>query len=123
MRRINKYPQKLILFTTPIKRAQAFESGNGGEYTPDGVMTTPFSKNKYGKTLGEYADIIKEVCGYYSIPVLDMYRESLLNPHLASQQGMFDSIHTHPNATGQKIMARRVAGWITQIGYNINGLS
>lgn len=120
---INKYPQKLIFFTTPIKRAQPFENGDGGEYTADGVMTTPFSKNKYGKTLGDYADIIKEVCGYYSIPVLDMYRESLLNPHLASQQNLFDSAYTHPNTTGQKIMARRVAGWLTQLGYTISGLS
>ena len=116
---INKYPQKVIFFTTPIKRAQPFDNGDGGEYTQDGVMTTPFSKNKYGKTLGDYADIIKEVCGYYSIPVLDMYRESLLNPHLASQQNMFDSVYTHPNTAGQKIMARRVAGWMTQLGYII----
>lgn len=120
---INKYPQKLIFFTTPIKRAQAFENGNGGEYTADGVMTTPFSKNKYGKTLGDYADIIKEVCGYYSIPVLDMYRESLLNPHILSQQNMFDSVLTHPNSTGQKVMARRICGWLTQLGYTIEGLS
>lgn len=114
---IDKYPQKLIFFTTPIKRGQAFGSGNGGEYTVDGVPTTPFSKNKYGKTLMDYADIIKEVCGYYSIPVLDMYRESLLNPHIASQQGMFDNVLTHPNVTGQKIMARRICGWLTQLGY------
>ena len=120
---IDKYPQKLIFFTTPIKRAQAFANGAGGEYTADGVNTTPFSKNKYGKTLGDYADIIKEVCGYYSIPVLDMYRESLLNPHITSQQNMFDSAFTHPNTTGQKIMARRVAGWISQLGYVIDGLN
>ena len=119
---INKYPQKVIFFTTPIKRAQPFADGAGGEYTADGVMTTPFSKNKYGLTLGDYADIIKEVCGYYSIPVLDMYRESLLNPHLTSQQSMFDSVYTHPNTTGQKIMARRVCGWLTQLGYSIDGL-
>lgn len=116
---ITKYPQKLIFFTTPIKRAQAFESGNGGEYTADGVMTTPFSKNKYGKTLMDYADIIKEVCGYYSIPVLDMYRESLLNPHLTAQQNLFDNVGTHPNATGQAIMARRVAGWLMQLGHAV----
>lgn len=119
---INKYPTKLIFFTTPIKRGQAFVNGDGGEYTADGVMTTPLSKNKYGYTLGDYADIIKEVCGYYSIPVLDMYRESLLNPHLTSQQGMFDDVLTHPNTNGQKIMARRVCGWLTQLGYTIPNL-
>ena len=120
---IDKYPRKLIFFTTPIKRAQAFSDGNGGEYTADGVMTTPFSKNKYGKTLMDYADIIKEVCGYYSIPVLDMYRESLLNPHIASQQDMFDNINTHPTGMGQRIMARRISGWLTQLGYKISGLA
>lgn len=114
---IAKYPKKLIFFTTPIKRAQAFSNGNGGEYTEDGVMTTPYSKNKYGKTLGDYADIIKEVCGYYSIPVLDMYRESLLNPHLTSQQDMFDTVLTHPNTDGRKIMARRICGWLTQLAF------
>ena len=116
---ITKYPQKLIFFTTPIKRAQAFESGNGGTYTPDGQMTTPWSKNKYGLTLGDYADIIKEVCGYYSIPVIDMYRESLLNPHITAQQDMFDNVYTHPTSVGRKIMARRICGWLTQIGYTI----
>lgn len=116
---IDKYPQKVVFFTTPIKRAQAFENGNGGEYTEDGVMTTPYSKNKYGKTLGDYADIIKEVCGYYSIPVLDMYRESMLNPHIASQQDMFDSAKTHPNATGQKVMARRCAAWLRALEIDV----
>ena len=116
---ITKYPRKIIFFTTPIKRAQPFASGAGGEYTPDGDPVTPFSKNKYGKTLGDYADIIKEVCGYYSIPVLDMYNESLLNPSIVAQQDMFDEVLTHPNETGQKIMARRVAGWITQLAHTI----
>ena len=116
---INKYPNKVICFTTPIKRAQPFENGNGGTYTPDNVMTTPFSKNKYGKTLGDYADIIKEVCGYYSIPVLDLYRESLLNPHITAQQYLFDQYLTHPSVYAQKIMARRVSGWLTQLVFPI----
>lgn len=117
---ISKYPDKVILFTTPIKRAQPFTNGDGGTYTPDGVETTPNSKNKYGKTLGDYADIIKEVCGYYSIPVLDLYRESGLDPNIQQQKAYFDEIGTHPNETGRKIMARRVCGWLTQVSYNIN---
>ena len=117
---IDKYPEKTIFFTTPIKRAQSFEDGNGGTYTPDNVMTTPFSKNKYGKTLGDYANIIKEVCGYYSIPVLDLYNESMLNPSLTSQQDLFDNVLTHPNSDGRKMMARRVCGWLTQLSFKIN---
>ena len=108
---IDMFPEKVIFFTTPIKRAQPFTNG--------GDPTTPFSKNALGLTLGDYADIIKEVCGLYSIPVLDMYRESGLNPHLASQAHLFDPALTHPVGEGQKIMARRVAGWLSQLCCNI----
>lgn len=111
---IDRYPTKLILFTTPIKRAQPFDGTS--------TKTTPFSRNGNGKTLMEYADIIKEVCGYYSIPVLDMNRESLLNPHLASQEDMFDDVYTHPNELARKIMARRVAAYINSLAYTISGL-
>jgi len=108
---INKYPRKVIFFTTPIKRAQKFDSS--------GDFTTPFSKNEKGMTLKQYCDIIKEVCSYYSIPVLDMWSESLLNPHMESQADMFDSVRTHPNQAGRNIMARRICGWLNQLGYTI----
>ena len=116
---MTKYPDKVIFFSTPIKRAKAFADGNGGTYTADGVDTTPSSKNKYGKTLMDYCDIIKEVCGYYGIPVLDMNRESGLNPSIAAQSSLFTD-KTHPSATGKRIMARRVAGWLTQLAYTIS---
>lgn len=114
---ITKYPEKVIFFTTPIKRAQPFEDGNGGTYTPDGVALTPYSKNKYGLTLKDYAEIIKEVCGYYSIPVLDLYSESMLNPHITAQQNLFDVLLTHPTHYGRLMMARRVKGWLLQLAY------
>ena len=116
---ITKYPDKVIFFTTPIKRAQPFDDGDGGTYTPDDVDTTPFSKNKYGLTLGDYADIIKEVCGYYSIPVLDMYRESGMNPSNATQRALLFTDKTHPNTAGKDYMAKRVTGWLTQLSYDI----
>lgn len=108
---IANYPKKLIFFTTPIKRAQPFAGSS--------TATNPFSENGNNKTLMDYCDAIKEVCGYYSIPVLDLNRESLLNPHIAAQQDMFDAELTHPNDAGRKIMARRVCGWLTQLGYNV----
>lgn len=111
---IEKYPNKIIFFTTPIKRAEPMPGTS--------TIATPFTKNNKNKTLMEYADIIKEICGYYSIPVLDLYRESLLNPHISAQQTYFNDLYTHPNTSGQKIMARRVAGWITQLAYNIPNL-
>lgn len=108
---IAKYPTKTICFTTPIKRAQPFDG--------ETELTNNFSENANGKTLRDYSEAIKEVCSYYSIPVLDMWSESGLNPGLPAQLGLFDNYHTHPLATAQKIMAKRVCGWLTQLGYNI----
>lgn len=99
---ITKYPEKLIFFTTPLKRAQA-------------PYTTQDSQNTYGKTLGDYVNAIKEVCARYSIPVCDVYNESLLNPSIPAQAYLFDEIGTHATATGQRIQARRVIGWLKQL--------
>lgn len=98
----NKYPGKVIFFTTPIKRAQS----------PYQALD---AVNANGKTLKEYCDIIKEVCSKYSIPVLDMYSESGLVPQLTSQAGFFSSDKIHPNRYGAEIMARRVCGWLKQL--------
>ena len=99
---ITKYPEKLIFFTTPLKRAQS-------------PYTTQDSQNTYGKTLGDYVNAIKEVCARYSIPVCDVYNESLLNPSIPAQAYLFDNIGTHATATGQAIQARRVIGWLKQL--------
>ena len=89
---IKKYPGKMILFMTPIKRAQD--------------MPTPESTNSYGKTQKDYADAIKAICGYWGLPVLDMYNECWLNPFIAEiATEYFDSVKTHPTAEGQLIMA------------------
>lgn len=96
---IQKYPKKQLLFMTPIKRG-------------DNVNKI----NNHNKTLKDYCNIIKEVCDYYSIPVLDMYSECLLNPHILLQaQLYFDNVKTHPNADGHFLMANRLCGYIKQL--------
>lgn len=98
---VTKYPDKLVFFTTPIKRNQS----------PYG----PYDENTKGLTLQQYGGIIKEVCARYSIPVLDMWAESYLNPSIPAQAVYFDSAGTHPNNAGRKIMARRIRGFMKQL--------
>lgn len=96
---LDKYLSKQIIFCTPIKRCQfPYSSGT--------------STNTYGKTLEDYGTIIKEVCSYYSIPVIDLYAESGLNPQVSSQSSLFDSYKTHPYQLGHNMIARVVAGKI-----------
>ena len=99
---LDKYLSKQIIFCTPIKRCQSpYSSVN--------------SMNTYGKTLEDYGAIIKEVCSYYSIPVIDLYAESGLNPQVSSQSSLFDSYKTHPYQLGHNMIARVVAGKIKSL--------
>lgn len=117
---LSKYMGKVIVFMTPIKRAQTvLDEGADTEAHKGGSYGSVDSQNLFGLTLGGYADIIKEVCRYYSIPVIDMYSNSLLNPSLASQSSLFDSWKTHPYQEGHDMMARYIVGQLKAIvGYS-----
>ena len=118
---LDKYKTKTIIFMTPIKRCQTQKNTTadtlphqGGNY---GHVD---SVNEFGKTLQDYASILKEVCAYYSIPVIDAYSISGLNPHVDSQLSLFDSYKTHPLQPGHDMLARVVVAQIkSYIGSSI----
>lgn len=80
-----------IVFFTPIKRVvyhyDQWDENKTPIHDSGGIKMAYYDTNAYGKTLGDYANAIKEVCGYYGIPVLDLYNECLINP-------LIDSIKT-----------------------------
>jgi hypothetical protein len=88
---LENYKQKDIFFITPIKRYQP------GSWD----CKYPEDKNSLGKTLKDYSDAIIEICSYYSIPVIDFYSISGLNPHIdTSLFGDTDGKAVHPNVAG-----------------------
>lgn len=109
---LDMYPQKVIVFVTPIKRG-----------------ADPKHKNGNGNTLEDFADAILDVCGQYGIPTLDMFRTCPLNPSIASQQALYfdgsknDALGyanlyndtTHPNVYGAKVQARTAIGFVKSI--------
>lgn len=99
---LEKYKGKQIIFCTPIKRCQS-------------PYTTIESKNDYNLTLKDYGNIIKEVCDYYSIPIIDLYSISGLNPHIQSQLSYFDNYKTHPLQEGHNTLGSVVASAIRGI--------
>ena len=62
----NKYPTTRVVFMTPLHRT--FEHHNEKMYN-----------NRY-VTLKDYVNVIREVCEYYAVPVLDLYSVSGLQP-------------------------------------------
>jgi lysophospholipase L1-like esterase len=99
---IEKYPGKNILFMTPIHRSQD-------------LIVEPENTNANGKTLLDYCNAIKQVCARYGIPVLDMYSECTLNPHIESQKTTYVPDGTHPNEDGHIIMSKRLTGYLRSL--------
>lgn len=98
---LNVYKNKDIIFCGPIKRRQYIGLSNG---TWD--CCYPEDVNDEGKTIKDYCDAIKKVCEYYSVPFIDLYNLSGLNPHI--DLGMFadkDGKGAHPSVEGHKRIA------------------
>lgn len=92
---IKKYLGKPIVIMTPLHRLG--ENRNNGTQKAEG----------YG-TLREYVNIIREVAEYYSLPVLDLYATSGLQPEIAEIQEKYIPDGLHPNDNGNAVIAYKL---------------
>lgn len=105
------YKNKDIISLTPIKRKQPAGTGSG---TWDCIY--PEDTNAEGKTLKDYRDKIIEACEYYSIPYIDLYTLSGLNPHIdPSLFADTDGRVVHPNEEGHRRMASIIIGQMQKL--------
>lgn len=105
---LRTYKNKDIFLCTPIKRVQ-----HNGESNGTWNCVFPEDKNTEGKTIGDFRNAIIEICDYYSIPCIDLYTISGLNPHI--DPDMFadkDGKHTHPSKEGHKRLASVIAAYM-----------
>lgn len=86
---------KDIVFLTPIKRYQVNKNN----------CIYPEDTNEEGKTIKDYRDAIIEACEYYSIPYIDLYTISGLNPHIHPDQFTDSGYAVHPNVESHKRLA------------------
>jgi lysophospholipase L1-like esterase len=104
--------KKTVVVITPIKLLQSSASEQGGT----GVL----------KDMTAWVNAIKEVAAYYSFPVLDMYNESGINPHLnqtiqGTEEGYtgyynpYITDGTHPTQEGAAIMAQKLIGFLNTL--------
>ncbi len=115
---IEKYPDKQIVFFTPIRRC---ESGQ-----------TEASTNGKGATLRDYADAVIELGKVYGIPVIDLYEpeeldftSTLITPPGTDANGKWhDAVcesdlmpdGLHPSGKGHKIMAEYMMAEMISLG-------
>lgn len=100
---IEKFPESPIVVVTPLHRHD--------EDNPRGEGNKPHDVG----TLKTYVEIIREVAECYSLPVLDLYKESGLQPKvpIINQKYFVDGLH--PNDEGHKILARKIANFLQML--------
>ena len=97
---IERYPEALLLFMTPLHRCGENQS----------------ALNEWGlrrdHTLADYVEAIREVAAFYSIPVLDLYRVSGIVPDQVVHKERFMPDGVHPNDAGNARIAERVIAFL-----------
>ena len=94
---INKYPTKTIAVFTPL------------------ISILSLNNNSRGESLEQYVQAIIEVCNYYAIPVLDLNKNSGLNPNVEVIKNTYVPDGTHPNAVGHEKIAYKILSFLENL--------
>lgn len=99
---INKYPDAVIVFMTPLHRVT-----ENNEMKENGIPNEV--------PLSGYVAIIKDVAGYYGLPVLDLFNMSGIQPsvEIIKQKYMPDGLH--PSDKGARRIAERLYGFLSAL--------
>ena len=98
---INKFPNSQIVFMTPLHRLSELNTTNDW-----GLGCKP---------LKEYVRAIKEVCEYYSLPVLDLFATSGMQPAVEIIRETYMPDGLHPNDKGARLIAERLYGFLSAL--------
>ncbi len=99
---IKKYIGKTIVIMTPLHR----------------IGETKIPKEKEPGDFGilkDYVNIIREVAEYYSLPVLDLFATSGLQPEIKEIQENYIPDGLHPNDNGNAVIAHKLKKFLEQL--------
>lgn len=91
---IEKYPEARIVVMTPLHRENELK------------------KNVNGMALRDYVDIIRQVAEYYSLPVLDLFAISGIQPEIDVIKRTYCPDGLHPNDKGHERMADIIGAYL-----------
>lgn len=94
---ITKYPDKRIIYMTPLHRIGDAEPSS----KPDGQYI-----------LKDYVNAICEMAEYYSIPVLNLYAVSGINPNVEAQHQLYFPDGLHPSDKGHDRIAQKLESFL-----------
>lgn len=100
---VEKYPEAEIVFMTPLHRC------NEDNHRGDG------NKSFDAGTLYDYVKAMREVTEYYSIPTLDLFSMSGIQPKIECNRLLYCPDGLHPNDAGHKRIANRLAAFLKNL--------
>ena len=86
-----KFPEGRLVFMTPLHRDRENDA-----YNEHGIRVQP---------LCDYVKAIREVCEYYSVPVLDLYKNSGMQPAIKIHKELYMPDGLHPSDKGAERIA------------------
>ena len=99
---IKKYLGKQLVIMTPLHRSDEMISNRLS-------VTGPYYNLK------EYVDVIREVAEYYSIPVLDLFKESGLQPEIPEIKEKYMPDGLHPSDDGNRVIADKLRAFLERL--------
>ena len=98
---IEKYPAAKIMVMTPLHRRGEYDSVGGDGGKPEG-----------SPDLLDYVNMIRRVAEYYSLPVLDLYAVSGMQPAVDVIRERYMPDRLHPNNAGHVILTDLIVRFI-----------
>ncbi len=95
---VNKFPYARLMFMTPLHRKEEIRKNN-------------IYREEY-YSLKQYVDAMKEVCAYYSVPILDLYSVSGIQPSIQIQKEIYMPDGLHPSDKGAERIAQLLEGFV-----------
>ncbi len=99
---IRKYLGKPIVIMTPLHRCNEF------------ILTGDNKVVNYGD-LKKYVNIIREVAEYYSLPVLDLFAESGIQPAISEIKEKYMPDGLHPSDAGNAVIAHKLKAFLEML--------
>jgi lysophospholipase L1-like esterase len=98
-----RFPGKQIVILTPLHRCNEDNpKGDGNKDCNVGTLKT-------------YVEIIREMAEYYSLPVLDLYAVSGIQPKVDAIREKLCPDGLHPNDAGHRILAEKIFNFLKSL--------
>lgn len=105
------YAYNTIITNNPNARIMVIistkENGHSGWYDS-------YHKTKYGSHV-DYVNIIKEVAGKYSLPIIDLFNNAGISPYNEAQASQYFRDGLHPSQAGEYVYARKIVEGINSL--------